>query len=113
MYLYSLCQAFVVKFFLGFFCFALAHTIHLMVIILLTEYLFRSIRCEWSVKIKCDWLCKRGLIANPISTYLVIRTLPCEFGTTLKLGLNIALLIVWCHIKGDSINNFLKLICKS
>ena len=34
---------------------------------------------------------KRGLIADPNSTYLKSHNLTCEFGTTLKLGPNIPL----------------------
>jgi len=35
--------------------------------------------------------CEKGLIADPNSTYLETRNLTCEFGTTLKLGLNVLL----------------------
>ena len=34
---------------------------------------------------------KRGLIADPNSTYLETHDLTCEFGTTLKLGPNVSL----------------------
>ena len=34
---------------------------------------------------------KRGLIADPNSTYLKARNLTCEFSTALKLGSNIPL----------------------
>ena len=44
----------------------------------------------------CDGFAKRGLIADPNSTYLESRNLTCEFGTTLKLGPNIPLTLHYC-----------------
>ena len=39
---------------------------------------------------------KRGLIADPNSTYLETRNLTCEFGKTLILGSNA---FIWCNMK--------------
>jgi len=36
---------------------------------------------------------KRGFIADPSNTYLETHNLTCEFGTALKLALNI--LLIW------------------
>ena len=72
---------------------------------IVNQYILNSASLlEWTCSLDFTYInfvtgsAKRGLIADPNLTYLETRNLTCEFGTTLKLCLNVPLAYHYCLV---------------